>query len=45
VYAINWNLDLMEEDNSKQVFSIIAALLGIALLFVMNTWSKIGVKK
>ncbi|KQT17591.1 hypothetical protein ASG31_09325 [Chryseobacterium sp. Leaf404] len=45
VYAIDWNLKLTEEDNSKFVFSAIAGILGVAIIFVMNTWSKIGVKK
>ncbi|KQS92965.1 MULTISPECIES: hypothetical protein [Chryseobacterium] len=45
VYAIDWNLKLTEEDNSKFVFSAIAGILGIAVIFVLNTWSKISVKK
>ena len=45
IKAIDWELGLTEEDNLKFVFSIIACILGITLLFVLNTWSKIGVKK
>ncbi|UZT99487.1 hypothetical protein ODZ84_07960 [Chryseobacterium fluminis] len=45
IYAIDWQSDVLSEDNQKFVFSIAAGVLGIILLFVMNTWSKIGVKK
>jgi len=45
VYAIDWNLKLTEEDNSRFVFSAIAGILGVAVIFVLNTWSKIGEKK
>ncbi|QQV03610.1 MULTISPECIES: hypothetical protein [Chryseobacterium] len=45
LYAIDWRTDILSEDNLKFVFSIIAAFLGLILLFVLNTWSKIGVKK
>lgn len=45
IYAIDWNLSFTEEDNSKFVFSAAAGILGIAILFVLNTWSKIGVRK
>lgn len=45
LYAIDWRADILSEDNLKFVFSIIAAFLGLILLFVLNTWSKIGVKK
>ncbi|WP_294284179.1 hypothetical protein [uncultured Chryseobacterium sp.] len=45
VYALDWQSDMLSEDNSKFVFSIASAVIGLMLLFVMNTWSKIGVKK
>ena len=45
VYAIDFNTDLLSEDNLKFVFSIVAGVIGLILLFVMNTWSKIGVRK
>ncbi|MCS3532702.1 hypothetical protein [Chryseobacterium sp. JUb7] len=45
VYAIDWQSDVLSEDNLKFIFSIAAGVLGLILLFVMNTWSKIGVKK
>ncbi|MDQ1161227.1 hypothetical protein QE422_001595 [Chryseobacterium sp. SORGH_AS 447] len=45
VYALDWQSDMLSEDNSKFVFSIASAVIGLMLLFVMNTWSKIGIKK
>ncbi|HCN51308.1 MAG TPA: hypothetical protein DIT10_19835 [Chryseobacterium sp.] len=47
LYAINWQLaDILgDEDNLRFVFSAAAAALGLLLLFVMDTWSKIGAKK
>lgn len=44
-YAIDWNSDITSEDNVKFLISIACGLLGVGLLFVLNTWSKIGVKK
>lgn len=46
LYAINWQTDILaDEENLKFVFSIACAVIGLILLFVMNTWSKIGKKK
>ncbi|WP_294228667.1 hypothetical protein [uncultured Chryseobacterium sp.] len=45
VYALDWQSDMLSEDNLKFVFSIASAVIGLMLLFVMNTWSKVGVKK
>lgn len=45
LYAFDWNSDILSEDNLKFVFSIASAVIGLILLFVLNTWSKIGVKK
>ncbi|MDR6158333.1 MULTISPECIES: hypothetical protein [Chryseobacterium] len=45
LYALDWQSDILSEDNLKFVFSVASALIGLILLFVMNTWSKIGVKK
>lgn len=45
IYAIDWNSDILSEDNMKFVMSIGFGLIGVFLLFVLNTWSKIGVKK
>ncbi|GAA4158435.1 hypothetical protein J3D55_003734 [Chryseobacterium ginsenosidimutans] len=45
LYALDWQADMLSEDNLQFVFSIASALIGLILLFVMNTWSKIGVRK
>ncbi|KAB1230685.1 hypothetical protein DBR39_13870 [Chryseobacterium sp. KBW03] len=47
LYAINWQTTdiLGDEDNLRFVFSASAAAIGLILLFVMDTWSRIGVKK
>ncbi|BEV06439.1 MULTISPECIES: hypothetical protein [Chryseobacterium] len=45
LYALDWQSDILSEDNLKFVFSIASAAIGLILLFVMNTWSKIGVRK
>jgi hypothetical protein len=45
LYALDWQADMLSEDNLQFVFSIASALIGLILLFVMNTWSKVGVRK
>jgi hypothetical protein len=45
LYAIDWQSDILSEDNLKFVFSIASAVIGLIIVFVMNTWSKIGAKK
>ena len=45
IYAIDWNSEISSEDNIKYVISIIAGVIGLFVLFILNTWSKIGVKK
>ncbi len=45
LYALDWQSEILSEDNLKFVFSIASAAIGLILLFVMNTWSKIGVRK
>ncbi|MET3036213.1 hypothetical protein ABXT08_08930 [Chryseobacterium sp. NRRL B-14859] len=46
LYAINWQTDILsDEDNLKFVFSAASGAIGLILLFVMDAWSKIGVKK
>ena len=41
LYAIDWSLGFMNDENTKYVFSIAAAILGILLVVVLNTWSKL----
>lgn len=41
-YGIDWNLGFMHEENTKFLISIAAGLLGVILVFVMNTWSRLS---
>ncbi|KPH10982.1 MULTISPECIES: hypothetical protein [Chryseobacterium] len=45
LYALDWQSEVLSEDNLKFVFSIASAVIGLVLLFVLDTWSRIGVKK
>ncbi|WKS96077.1 hypothetical protein [Riemerella columbina] len=45
LYAIDWSLGIMDDENTKFIFSISAAILGILFTFVMNTWSHLRQKK
>lgn len=45
LYAIDWSLGFMHEENTKFVLSIAAGIIGIILVFVLNTWSKLVPKK
>lgn len=45
LYALDWNLGFMDNENSKFVFSIAASVIGILLVFVLNTWRKLSLKK
>ncbi|PKF74131.1 hypothetical protein [Chryseobacterium sp. PMSZPI] len=47
LYAIDWQQKdiLSDEDNLKFVFSAAAGVIGLILLFVMDAWSRIGVKQ
>ena len=44
-YAIDYNLGFMHEDNTKYIFSLAAAILGLIIVFVMDTWSRVGATK
>lgn len=45
LYSMEWHLGLWAEENSAFVLSISAAVLGIIVLFVLNTMSRLAVKK
>lgn len=44
LYGINWTINIMDEENSKFIFSIAASLVGIIVVYIMSTWQKIGTK-
>ncbi len=45
LYAIDWKLGFLHEENAQFILSIASGLLGILLIFVMNSWSKLAAKK
>ncbi|NAW51389.1 hypothetical protein GNY06_08340 [Elizabethkingia argentiflava] len=45
LYAIQWYMGAFDEENNKFWFSIAAALLGILVVFILDYWSRIGIKK
>ncbi len=45
LYAFNWELGFMNEENATMVFSLSAGIIGIILVFILNTWSKLALKK
>ncbi len=45
LYAVDWSIGFLDDENSKFLFSISCAIIGIILVLVMNTWSKLKTKK
>lgn len=45
LYVIDWQLGIFDDENAKFLVSAGAGFIGLILVFVMNMWSKIGVKK
>ncbi|MGX9986904.1 hypothetical protein [Chryseobacterium sp. POL2] len=45
IYGINWNVGMLEDENSKFMFSIAASIIGIIVIYIMSTWQKVGAKK
>lgn len=45
LYFFQWDLGFWHEENTKFIMSIGAALVGILLVYVLNTWSKLSAKK
>ncbi len=45
VYALDWRSDLFDEDNIKHVFSLAAGILGLIVVFILNSWSKLAERK
>lgn len=44
-YGIDWQLGFLHQENTKYIASIVSGFLGMILIFILNTWSKISVKK
>ncbi len=45
LYAIEWSIGVLHEDNTKYIFSIVAGIVGIMVVYVLNTWSKLPPRK
>lgn len=42
LYVFDWSLPFFDEENSTFVLSMAAGLLGIFVVVVLNTWSKLS---
>jgi len=42
IYAINWDLGIFNKENDKFWFSISTGIIGIILIFILNSWSKLN---
>ncbi|UJF28862.1 hypothetical protein L0B70_08280 [Kaistella sp. 97-N-M2] len=45
LYMMEWDLGFWHEENSKFILSMSAGILGIIVVFVLNTMSKLGAPK
>ena len=45
VYALDWEIGILHQYNTKFVFSIVAGIIGVMLVYVLSTWSKISSKR
>ena len=45
LYAIDYNISIMDNENSKFLFSIASGLLGIIVVYILHTWSKLAEKQ
>ena len=45
LYVIEWDLGFWDEENSKFIFSMSAGILGIIIVLVLHTMSRLSVKK
>jgi len=42
IYAINWKLGILNEENNKFLYSISTGIVGIILVFILDIWSKLS---
>lgn len=45
LYVIDWKLGFTHEENTTLLISLASSILGLILVFVLHTWSKLGVEK
>lgn len=41
LYGLDWEIGFLHEMNTKYIFSIVAGVVGILVLFILDTWSKL----
>lgn len=44
LYVMEWNLGFWHEENAKFILSVSAAIIGIIVVFVLHTMSKLSKK-
>jgi len=44
-YAIDWRAGFFDDENTKFIFSISSGILGIIVVYILHTWSKLADKK
>lgn len=44
-YAINWYVGFLNDENTTHIFSISAGILGIIVVYILHSWSKLAEKK
>jgi len=45
IYALDWQAGFFDEENTKFIFSISSGILGIIVVYILHTWSKLAEKK
>lgn len=45
IYAIDWHSGFMDDENTKYIFSISSAILGIIVVYILHSWSKLAEKR
>ena len=45
LYAIDWHLGFLNDENTQYMFSISAGILGIIVVYILHSWSKLAEKK
>ncbi|KEY20304.1 hypothetical protein [Kaistella antarctica] len=45
LYVIEWNLGFLAEENSVFLLSLSAAVVGIIVVFILHTMSRLGINK
>ncbi|MBP6576732.1 MAG: hypothetical protein KA796_05150 [Chryseobacterium sp.] len=45
LYAIDWYLGFLNDENTQFIFSISAGILGIIVVYILHSWSKLAERK